>query len=271
MATANTLCVALAGSVGNVSQTHPTPTSPSTPSVPKEPPSEPPPPSPLDRAFLTNQPNAGQLVLVRHGQQEWPSGPRMTPADYVDPPLSERGRRQAQAVGAALADEPIDATYCSHLRRAHETASAIAGAHQGEPEVYPELREVEVYRDLPEGMTVREAIREPILRGVSERFVQERTWDVFPYSEPSAEFRHRIVTVIEGILAGHVGANVVVVCHSGVINAYIAHVLGLREDMFFRAGHASVSRVVAGDGRRVVFTLNETHHLAAVDPALVTY
>ena len=254
-----------------MSQAHPTPTSPSTPSAPKEPPSEPPPPSPLDRAFLTNQPNVGQLVLVRHGQQQWPSGPRTTPADYVDPPLSETGQRQAQAVGAALALEPIDAVYCSHLRRAHETASAVAGAHGRTPEVYPELREVEVYRDLPEGMTVREAIREPILRGVNERFVRERSWDVFPYTETSAEFRHRIVTAIEGILAGHSGANVAVVCHSGVINSYIAHVLGLREDMFFRAGHTSVSRVLAGDGRRVVRTLNETHHLAAADPVLVTY
>ena len=34
--------------------------------------------------------------------------------------------------------------------------------------------------------------------------------------------------------------------------------------------HASVSRVLAGDGRRVVLTLNEVHHLAASDPALVT-
>jgi hypothetical protein len=40
--------------------------------------------------------------------------------------------------------------------------------------------------------------------------------------------------------------------------------------MFFRPAHASVSRVLAGDGRRVLLTLNEVHHLAASDPALVT-
>jgi hypothetical protein len=41
--------------------------------------------------------------------------------------------------------------------------------------------------------------------------------------------------------------------------------------MFFRPGHASVSRVRVGDGRRVIHTLNELHHLAEVDPALVTF
>jgi probable phosphoglycerate mutase len=61
------------------------------------------------------------------------------------------------------------------------------------------------------------------------------------------------------------------VCHGGVINAYIGHLLGLRQDMFFRPAHASVSRVLAGDGRRVIHTLNELHHLQAVDPALVTF
>jgi broad specificity phosphatase PhoE len=239
----------------------PTPsTSPSTPSVPKDPPSEPPPPSPLDRAFLTNQPNVSQLVLVRHGQQQWPTAARTTPSDFVDPP----------AVAESLAGEAIEVIYCSHLLRARQTAEAIAVAQNAVLEVYPELREVEVYRDLPEGMTVREAIREPILRGVNERFVQERSWDVFPYTETSAAFRHRVVTAIEGILAGHAGATVAVVCHGGVINAYVGHILGLTQDMFFRPGHASVSRVLAGHGRRIVHTLNETHHLAAADLTLVT-
>jgi broad specificity phosphatase PhoE len=63
---------------------------------------------------------------------------------------------------------------------------------------------------------------------------------------------------------------VAVACHSGVTNGYLGHVLGLPQDMFFRPGHASVNRLLAGDDRRVVHSLNETHHLSQVDPALVT-
>lgn len=254
-----------------MTEPRPIATSPSTPSVPRQPPAPAPPPSPLDQAFLTNQPNIGVLILVRHGQQQWPAGPNPPASDWVDPPLSETGRRQADILAAALADERLDAVFCSHLRRAHETARAIGARHDTEVEVYPELREVEIYRDLPDGVSVRDALSEPVLRGVRARFVNERRWDVFPYTETSAEFRHRVVTIIEGILTGLHGAHLAVVCHGGVINAYLGHLLGLSEDMFFRPGHASVSRVLVGDGRRVVRTLNETHHLSAADAALVTF
>jgi broad specificity phosphatase PhoE len=137
--------------------------------------------------------------------------------------------------------------------------------------VLTELREIEMFRDLPEGARVRDIVPEPVLLGMRERFVRERKWDVYPYTETSTEFGHRVVNVIEGILALHPGQRVVVACHAGVINAYIGHVLGLEEDMFFRPGHASVSRVMAGAERRVVHTLNEIHHLKAVDPELVTF
>jgi broad specificity phosphatase PhoE len=210
------------------------------------------------------------VSFVRHGKQEFPEEP-FTPALWADPPLSEIGQRQAAAVGAAFADEPLDAVLCSHLIRARETANHVAGLHGLEPVVYPELREVEVYRDVPDGTALEEVLPAVMWHGVHERFVRERRWDVSPFSESSAEFRHRVVTIVEGILALHRGSHLAIVCHGGVINAYIGHLLGLREDMFFRPGHASISRVLAGDGRRVIHTLNELHHLQVVDPALVTF
>jgi broad specificity phosphatase PhoE len=189
----------------------------------------------------------------------------------VDPPLSARGVRQADALGEALAGEAIDLVFSSHLRRAQSTAGSIARHHGVEPAVFEELREIEMFRDLPEGASVRDSVREVVLKGVHERFVHERTWDVYPFTETSAEFRHRVVTIIEGILATNPGQRVVVACHGGVINAYVGHVLGISEDMFFRPGHASISRVRVYGDRRVVHTLNELHHLAAVDRDLVTF
>jgi broad specificity phosphatase PhoE len=245
-------------------------TSPSTPSVPKEPPSPPPPSSPLDRAFLTGQPNVATLILVRHGQQVWPEGPNPQVAEWVDPPLSDTGNRQAALVGECLSAGRVDAVYSSHLQRAAETGRQIARHHEVTPVVLEELREIEMFRDLPPGKRMRELVQPQVYLGMQERFIRERRWDVYPYTETSAEFRHRIVTVIEGILATHPAQTVVVACHGGVINAYVGHQLGLEEDMFFRPAHASISRVLAGDGRRVVQSLNEVHHLAASDPALVT-
>jgi probable phosphoglycerate mutase len=245
-------------------------TSPSTPSVPHEPPSPPPPSSPLDRAFLTDQPGVATLILVRHGQQVWPKGPNPQISEWIDPPLSGIGLRQAAVVADSLAGDHIDAVYSSHLQRAAETGRQIASRHGIDPVVFEELREVEMFRDLPAGKSIRDLVPHTIYLGMQERFIRERSWDVYPYTETSAEFGHRVTTAIEGILVTHPAQTVVVACHGGVINAYVGHILGLDVDMFFRPAHASVSRVLAGDGRRVVLTLNEVHHLAASDPALVT-
>jgi 2,3-bisphosphoglycerate-dependent phosphoglycerate mutase len=245
-------------------------TSPSTPSAPREPPSPPPPSSPLDRAFLTGLAGVATLILVRHGQQVWPKGPNPAMSEWVDPPLSSTGLRQAAVVAAALADDKIDAVYSSHLQRAAETGRQIAAEHGIEPVVFEELREIEMFRDLPAGKNIRDLVPRQFYLGMQERFIKERKWDVYPYTETSAEFGHRVVTAIEGILVTHPAQTVVVACHGGVINAYVGHILGLEVDMFFRPAHASVSRVLAGDGRRVILSLNEVHHLAATDPALVT-
>lgn len=251
-------------------QPHPLPTSPSTPSPPRTPPAPAPSPTSLDRPFLTGQPGARMITFVRHGQQDVPRVD-FTPALWTDPPLSERGRRQAKAVGDALSVEPIDAVLCSHLARAAQTAAAVAEPHGLETVVYPELREVETYRDVPDGVKLEDVLPPVMWHGVQQRFERELRWDVSPFSESSAEFRARVVTTVEGIFALHPGRHLAIVCHGGVINAYLGHILGLEVDMFFRPAHASVSRVLIGDGRRVIHTLNELHHLAAVDPDLVTF
>jgi broad specificity phosphatase PhoE len=219
---------------------------------------------------LTGQPGVVTVSFVRHGRQEMPGG-AFTPGLWTDPPLSEIGRRQAATVGAALAVEPIDAVLCSHLARAAETAAAVAAPHGLEPVVYPELREVETYRDVPDGVALEDVLPPVMWRGVQSRFEREVRWDVSPFSESSAEFRARVVTVVEGILALHAGSHLAIVCHGGVINAYLGHILGLDVDMFFRPAHASVTRVLAGQQRRVIHTLNELHHLHSADPALVTF
>jgi broad specificity phosphatase PhoE len=254
-------------------QPHPQPASPSTPSPPREPPAPAPSPTSLDRPFLTNQPDVLTLTFVRHGQQEV-RGAKFTPGLWTDAPLSAIGTRQAATVGAALAAEKIDAVACSHLQRARETARQVADGQGLEAVVYPELREVETYRDVPDGVALEDVLSPAIWLGVQERFWRERKWDVSPFSEGSAEFRHRVVTIVEGILALSVRdgvQHVAIVCHGGVINAYIGHILGIQEDMFFRPAHASISRVLVGDGRRVVHTLNEMHHLSAASPDLVTF
>jgi broad specificity phosphatase PhoE len=223
----------------------------------------PPSPNPLDRAFLTNVEDVTELILVRHGQQVWPDPTTSTIADWIDPPLSETGRRQALAVGEALAARPVDAVYSSNLARARDTGRAIAAHHGIEVEQVEDLREIETFRDLPRDAHPAEVLGELVLRGARERFVRHRTWDVYPGSERNEEFRHRVVNVIEGIAAGHPGGRVVVACHGGVINAYVGEVLGLATAMFFRPAHASTHRIRVKGDVRALHSINEIHHLVA--------
>jgi broad specificity phosphatase PhoE len=205
----------------------------------------------MHHTFLLAQSEATELALVRHGQQQLPTSPVFTPAEWVDPPLSAVGRRQAELVGKAFAGRQVDVVVSSHLSRALETARAIAAHHDLEPVVLEDLREVETYRDLEDGATPADAL-------------------AAPFGESSAELRHRVVSTIEGLLALHPDTNLVVVCHGGVINAYLAHLLGIAEDMFFLPAHTSVTRIRRLGHRRALHSLNDRDHVVP-DPELLTY
>ena len=68
---------------------------------------------------------------------------------------------------------------------------------------------------------------------------------------------------IEGLIEAHPGQRIAVVCHGGVINNYLCHVLALvRPRGFFYPNYTSVNRVAAArGGTRTVVTVNETSHL----------
>lgn len=223
------------------------------------------PPSAFDRAFLTDDPDAGHLVLVRHGQQHWPDPEKSTSGDWVDPPLSELGRLQADAVGKFLAEEPASAIYSSHLSRAHDTGLAIATHHSLDVTVVPSLEEFRMFEHLPDDKRALDVVDDLVLEGARERFVQTLSWDAYPHSESSLDFRRRVGYSMEGIMASHPGETVIVACHAGVINVVIAQILGLEVDFVYRPAHASVHRVRFGNGRRVIESLNDHVFLRAAE------
>ncbi len=214
-----------------------------------------------------------ELLLVRHGQQSIPSGPNARVSETVDAPLSDLGREQARLAGERLAMTPIDIVYSSHLQRARDTGAAIGKRHGLDPVVVEDLREVELFREVPPEQTSAEALGNDQLAGIRGRMARERSWDVFPLSESSAEFHKRVVNAIEGIIARHEGEaeRVVIACHGGVINAYTGYVIATPNDMFFRPAHASVHVIRAKGPYRALHSLNDTRHLETGEGSFVTY
>ena len=216
-------------------------------------------PGAFDIAFLSNTEDVSELLLVRHGQQDFdPAGPV---AQLLDPPLSTLGEQQARLVGEHLSTQRIDAVYASPLKRAAATGHEIARHHRLEPTILPDLREVGIFEQIPHDQTPLEAIGRLGLAGLRQRMVDEKSWDVYPMSESSHAFRKRVINVIEGIIATHPNQRVAIACHGGVINAYVGHVIGSKYDMFFRPAHTSVNVVGAADGIRALYSLNDITHL----------
>lgn len=81
-----------------------------------------------------------RIWFVRHGETEWNRTKRYQ--GHSDIPLNENGRRQAQETASLLAKETLSAIYASDLKRAVETAEAIAQTHELRVQQNSALREL---------------------------------------------------------------------------------------------------------------------------------
>ena len=71
----------------------------------------------------SNPPSSTQVLLIRHGQSQGNAEGRF--GGHTATPLSNRGRKQAEATAKALASEPSAAIYSSDLERAIQTAEPL--------------------------------------------------------------------------------------------------------------------------------------------------
>jgi probable phosphoglycerate mutase len=203
-----------------------------------------------------------EVLLIRHGRSAdvVPGTP-----ESLDPPLSDVGARQAARLAARLDGRPLDAVYASNLARATATAGYLARPRSLRVTTRADLREVHLGDWEGGGFRQRAASRDPEFM----RFAAAGRWDAIPGAEPDEELRARAVAAVDDILARHPDGSVAVVCHGGLINAYLAELLGIERSFVAVIENTSVTIVRAGDdGQRVLVTVNDCHHL--YDPALAT-
>jgi len=210
-------------------------------------------------------PGSIEVVLVRHGASEAAveDQPFELLEGQADPVLSPAGERQAQAVAAHLAGEPLAAIYVTPLRRTAQTAAPLVALTGLEPVVVPELREVHLGE--LDGGAFRIAVRRRDPR-VAEVFKQQR-WDVIPGAETMEAFAARTQAGLARMVDGlEPGATVAAVVHGGVIGELCRQASGSRPFAFTHADNGSLTRLVLlpePERRWWMRSFNEGAHLRA--------
>ncbi len=196
-----------------------------------------------------------ELLLIRHAQPVkivGATGP-------ADPDLSERGLRQAELLAGYLAEEGIGAVFASPMRRAVQTAAPLADALGAEIATDERLAEFDRLADTYIPIEEMRAARD-------ERFLAMVNDDYSAWGVDMGRFRSEVVEAVEEIVAAHPGGRVGIVCHGGVINAYLGHILGVAKNSFFTPDYTSINRVAASRGGvRSLVRLNEVGHLRGHD------
>jgi 2,3-bisphosphoglycerate-dependent phosphoglycerate mutase len=221
-----------------------------------------------------------EFVLIRHAQPEWVR----EGLTVVDPPLSEFGHRQADALAAAMAGQEFDEVLVSPLARARQTAAPVLDVLERDEEVEMWLEEIrdpkwhgspaeratEAYRELRsrpsvdhwKGLAGGESMREFVdrIRLGAEKFLQERGV-------------HQVGGELPVWEIAEPGRRIALIAHAGTNSVFICHLLGLSPVPWewdrMVLGHASISRLEAiplGDGYTFSLTaLSDVEHLPRAD------
>lgn len=198
-----------------------------------------------------------RLLLVRHGITQ--NNIDKTYTGQTDVPLTELGKRQAEAVADYLSTEKLDIILSSDLQRARDTALAIARHHKLPVLEDPDLREI--------AMGWWESL--------NRAQIQERNNEEFLYVRADAvkrapaggesflQLHERAARILQRCREKYSGQSVLWVTHGGFIEGLICHALNLDLSYrhCFRQENTAVSELQFGEELPWIARLNDTAHL----------
>ena len=146
------------------------------------------------------------LYIVRHGQTDWNKLGKNQ--GQTDIPLNEVGRNQAMELKEILKDYKFDLVFSSPLKRAHETATIIAGDN-----VIIDDRLKERGNGLLEGMVINE-IQEIIQKeNIDFNNLDEDRFGI----ESLRHMEERVNSFLDEICNKYKGKDILIVAHAGTI------------------------------------------------------
>jgi len=205
--------------------------------------------------------SATRIIAIRHGETAWNVDTRLQ--GHLDIGLNTHGQWQAERAAQALADEDIAAIYTSDLARARATAQAIADQTSN-----PSARKVRLHTGLRErGFGIFEG--QTYAQIAADWPEESRRWrQRDPHFAPEGgetltQLRERITHTVNSLASQHVGEQIVLVAHGGVMDALYR--LATRQDIesprTWELGNAAINRLLwTPDGLSLV-GWSDTRHL----------
>lgn len=191
------------------------------------------------------------ILVIRHAQ---PLDETHTGGEG-DPPLSELGLQQAEAIGDFLAHERIDRVVSSPMQRAHQTALPLCDRLGLEPRLDDDLKEA--------GWQAGAYIRgEENMAFYLEKIRDDPEFLYRP--EGRAVFNERVMRAFHRIRHEHPGERVAVFCHGMVTTTFVATILDYEPDpRSLHPHYTGLTRVQASSSNDLwsLRSFNETMHL----------
>ncbi len=201
--------------------------------------------------------HATRILAIRHGETAWNRDTRIQ--GHLDIPLNDTGLWQAGRAAEALRDEALAAVYASDLSRAHQTASAIAGAQSLSVQTHTGLRErcFGVFQ----GRTWTEL--EAGWPDAAQAW-RQRVPDFAPEGgESLLQLRERVLATLTELAARHLGEQIAVVAHGGVLDILYRAATGveLQAPRSWDLGNAAINRLLWTPQGLSLVGWADTHHL----------
>ena len=190
-----------------------------------------------------------RILAIRHGETAWNVDTRIQ--GQLNIGLNDTGLWQAQQVGKALADEPIAAIYSSDLDRAFTTAQSIAQSNHSLISTRVQAHIVQPHTSLRErhfghfeGMTWAE---------IEDKWPTDaKLWrSRDPHWSPQGGesllvLNQRIAQCVHAIASQHLGEQIVLVAHGGVLDVLYRLATGqdTQAPRTWHLGNAAINRLL---------------------------
>ena len=197
------------------------------------------------------------ILAIRHGETAWNREGRLQ--GHLNEPLNALGLRQAERVGAALADQPIAAVYASDLDRAAVTARHVAEPHGLAVHIDTRLRERAF--GVHEGKLWADI--ESAFPEDAQRWRRRDPGYAPEGGESLTALSARVVGAVSELAAAHPGQTIAVVAHGGVLDCLYraATRVELQAPRSWVLGNAAINRLLHSPEGFTLVGWNDDHHL----------